>query len=72
MQLLFFPDGVNEACNPQGEMLPLVGVEKLFSGNDALVALQAGVVRHLAGHEADDDISIVAIDPNYTTLGHRL
>ncbi len=28
-------------------------------------------VRHLAGHEADDDISIVAIDPSHTRLGHR-
>ena len=62
MHFLFFSDGVNEARNPQGEMLTLAGVEKLFSGNDALVALQAGFARHLAGHEADDDISIVAFD----------
>lgn len=62
-QLVFFSDGLNEARNPQGEMLNMEGAEKLFGAGDALQALQGGVARHLAGQEADDDISIVAVTP---------
>ena len=63
-QLVFFSDGLNDARDPQGEMLTLAGVEKLLRGSNPLDALQVGVVRHLDGHEAEDDISIVMIRPD--------
>lgn len=63
-QLLFFSDGVNEARSPQGKMLGIEGVEQLFEGGDLLETVQAGVVRHLSGYEADDDLTIVLISPN--------
>lgn len=69
MQILLFSDGLNEARNPQGDMLTLPGVEALFSGEDVLATLQSGIARHLGGQEADDDISIVVINPDRLTAG---
>ena len=61
--LLLFTDGVNESRNPQGAMLGLAATESLMLGNDSFVSLERGVIRHLEGLEADDDISILAISP---------
>jgi len=68
-QIFFFTDGVNEARNPQGEMLTTAGAEKMFGSEDAFSALQAGVARHLDGYKADDDISIVAIACDKVKVG---
>jgi len=62
--LVCFSDGLNEARNPQGDMLTVAGTEKLFGGKDPLHDLRTGVMRHLNGQEADDDISIVVIRPD--------
>lgn len=69
MQIVLFSDGLNEARNPQGAMLTMEGVAALFGGGDALSALQMGVARHLDGLEADDDISIVAINAHHLAAG---
>lgn len=65
-QLLFFSDGLNEARNPQGEMLGIEGAEHLFLGQDValLARLVTGVAQHLGAHEADDDITIAVISPD--------
>lgn len=71
-RLVFFSDGINEARNPQGEMLTMAGVEQLFPGYDPLKSLQEGVARHLNGHEADDDITLVVIYPDQLVAERRL
>ncbi len=69
-QFLFFTDGVNEARNPQGNMLTVAGVEKMFSHGDVFSALRTGVANHLAGQEADDDVSIVVINRDGVSSQH--
>ncbi len=62
--LVCFSDGLNEARNPQGDMLTVAGTEKLFGGKNPLDDLRTGVMRHLNGQEADDDVTIVVIRPD--------
>ena len=61
--LLLFTDGVNESRNPQGEMLGMEGAEALLNTEDSLASLERGVLLHLQGHEADDDLTMVSIMP---------
>lgn len=68
--LLCFSDGLNEVGNAGGEMLGLAGAEALFPGDpdELLERLRQGVNRHLDGIEAQDDISVLQVEPD--RLGH--
>jgi CheY-like chemotaxis protein/HPt (histidine-containing phosphotransfer) domain-containing protein len=64
--LLCFSDGLNEVADARGEMLGLAGAEALFPGDaeELLERLRQGVDRHLGGLDAQDDISVLQLEPD--------
>lgn len=61
-ELIMVSDGIIEAENPAGERLHQDGLEALLraaAAGERLVAIEAGVNRHLAGRTEHDDLSAI-------------
>jgi CheY-like chemotaxis protein/anti-sigma regulatory factor (Ser/Thr protein kinase) len=63
-ELVLFSDGVIEAENAAGERLNMHGLEALLgraAPGTRLDAIEAGVGRHLNGHDKHDDLSAIVV-----------